>query len=485
MKDVIIIGGGIIGALIARELSFYNLSILLIEKEEDVAMGATKANSAIVHAGYDPIPGTLKAKTNVEGNKLYDTLCQELNVPFKRIGAYVLAFTEEELKILETLKERGTKNGVPELYILKGEELLKREENLNKNVKYALYAPTSGITNPFLLTIRALENAIENGVKVNLNEEVINIKKEDKFYKVITNKREYLTKYIINCAGINSDQILKILDPNYPFEIIPRKGEYFVLDKKAQNFLKSTIFHVPTEKGKGVLITPTVDGNILIGPTAENIKDKEDKSTTIHGLSEIREKAKLFSEKIPFHLVINTFSGIRASSTYKDFFVQEIPEFKNILHMAGIDSPGITSAPSLALLAVEWLKSKENIIPKKNAIRVLKKYISFNELSLEEKEKLIREDPEWGHIICRCEYVSKKEIKEAIHSKLPAKTLEAIKKRTRAGMGRCQGAFCSYHIMKILSEELNIPLNQVTYKGNKSFMVKMENKARWKNGKKG
>lgn len=483
MIDVIIIGGGIIGALIARELSFYDISILLIEKEEDVAMGATKANSAIVHAGYDPIPGTLKAKTNVEGNKLYDILCQELSVPFKRIGAYVIAFNEEELKILEILKERGLRNGVPELYILKGEEILKKEENLNKNIKYALYAPTSGITNPFLLTIHALENAIENGAKINLNEEVTNIKKENKYYKVITNKKEYLTKYIINCAGINSDKIIKLLDSDYPFEITPRKGEYLVLDKKAKDFVKSTIFHVPTEKGKGVLLTPTVDGNILIGPTAENIKDREDKSTTIYGLSEIKDKAKLFSDKIPFNLVINAFSGIRASSTHKDFFVQEIPEFKNILHMAGIDSPGITSAPSLALLAVEWLKSKEDVKPKKDASRTLKKHIPFNDLSLEEKEKLIREDPEWGHIICRCEYVSEKEIRETINSKIPARTLEAIKKRTRAGMGRCQGAFCSYHIMKILSEELNIPLNHVTYKGKRSFMVKMENKARWKNGK--
>lgn len=480
MVDVIIIGGGIIGALVARELSFYRLSLLLLEKEEDVAMGATKANSAIVHAGYDPIPGTLKAKTNVEGNKLYESLCEELKVPFERIGAYVLAFNEEELKILKNLKERGIKNGVPEIYILKREEILEKEKNLSKNVKYALYAPTSGITNPFLLTIHALENAVENGARINLGEEVLKIEKEEGFYKVITNKGEYLTKYIINCAGINSDRIIKLLDPDYPFEITPRKGEYFVLDKKAKGFVKSTIFHVPTEKGKGILLTPTVDGNILMGPTAENINDREDKSTTLSGFLEIKKKAELFSEKIPFPLVINTFSGIRASSTYKDFFVQEIPEFKNILHIAGIDSPGLTSAPSLALMAVEWIKNKENLTPKKRAKRSLEKIKPFNNLSNEEREKLIKEDPRWGHIVCRCEYVSEREIIDAITSKIPAKTLEAIKKRTRAGMGRCQGAFCSYYVMKILSKELNIPLTQITYKGKNSYMLKGENKERWK-----
>ena len=482
MYDVIIIGGGIVGALIARELSFYNLSLLLLEKESDVAMGATKANSAIVHAGYDPIPDTLKAKTNVEGNKLYKNLCEELGVPFKRIGAFVLAFNEEELKILMELKERGLKNGVPELYILKREEILSREPNINKDVKYALFAPTSGITNPFLLTINAIENAIENGLSIKLNEEVIDIKKEERFYQVITDKNTYLTKYIINCAGINSDKIIKMLDPDYPFEITPRRGEYLVLDKKAKDFVKSTIFHVPTKKGKGVLITPTVEGNILIGPNAEEIQEREDKSTTLEGLYEVKEKAEKYCENIPFHLVINTFAGIRASSTHKDFFVEEIPEFKNILHIAGIDSPGITSAPSLAKMALNWLMEKAKITPKKNIKKTINK-ISFKDLSDEEKEKLIKEDPRWGHIICRCEHVSEMEIISAIHSNLPATTLEAIRKRTRAGMGRCQGAFCGYHIMKILSEELNLPLTKITFKGNKSYMVKMENKARWKYAK--
>ncbi len=482
MYDVIIIGGGIVGALIAREFSFYNLSLLLIEKESDVSMGATKANSAIIHAGYDPTPGTLKAKTNIEGNKLYKDLCEELSVPFKRIGAFVLAFNDEELKTLIELKDRGIKNGVPELYIFKREEVLKREPNISKNIKYALFAPTSGITNPFLLTINAIENAIENGLIVKLNEEVIGIKKEEKIYQVITNKDIYLTKYIVNCAGINSDKIIKMLDPDYPFEIVPRKGEYLVLDKKVKDFVKSTIFHVPTEKGKGVLITPTVEGNILIGPNAEEVPYKEDKSTTLKGLLEVKEKSKNYCDNIPFHLVISTFAGIRASSTYKDFFVKEIPEFRNILHMAGIDSPGITSAPSLSKMALEWLMEKEKITPKKNAKRIINK-IYLRDLPDEEKERLIKEDPRWGHIICRCEHVSEMEVISAIHSPLPATTLEGIRKRTRAGMGRCQGAFCGYHIMKILSEELNLPLTQITFKGNGSYMVKMENKARWKHAK--
>ena len=482
MEDVIIIGGGIIGSLIARELSFYEISVLLLDKEEDIPMGSTKANSAIVHAGYDPLPGTLKAKTNVEGNRLYKDLCNELKVPFKRIGAYVLAFNDEELKILLELKERGKINGVSEIQLLKREEILKREPNINREVKYALFFPTSGITNPFLLTIHALENAIENGVQVKLGEEVIRIENNNIGYKVTTNKSKYYCKYIINCAGIYADKIIHLLDPDYPFAITPRKGEYLVLDNKAQNFVKSTIFHVPTQKGKGVLVTPTVDGNILLGPTAENIANKEDKSISMEGLSEIKEKVKKLTPNVPFTLVINIFSGIRASSTYKDFFVQEIPEFKNILHFAGIDSPGLTSAPSLDKMAVEWLMEKENIKRKRN-IKNFEKIVAFKELTEEEKENLIKEDPRWGHIICRCEYVSEMEVRNAINSPLPARNLEAIKKRTRAGMGRCQGAFCSYHIMKILSDELEIPMNMITLRGGKSFLLNGENKVRWKYAK--
>ncbi len=481
--DVIIIGGGIVGTLIARQLSFYSLRILLLEKESDIAMGATKANSGIVHAGYDPLPNTNKAKTNVRGNKLYPELCSQLKVPFKRNGAFVLAFNDEEIKILEELKERGRINGVLGLEIISKEELLKREPNINPEVKRALYVPNSGITSPYLLAISALENAWENGVEVHLEEEVQGVIKEKGGYIVKTNKNSYFTKYIINCAGINGDEIIKMAGIDFSFEITPRKGEYFVLDKKMGNLVSSTIFPTPTPLGKGILVIPTVEGNILLGPNAQNINDKEDKTTTHEGLKEVWEKATKLVPNIPFSSVINTFAGIRASSNYKDFLIEEFNSHKGILNILGIDSPGLTSAPALAEIAEEWLREKEKLIPKKEAKKEREKTLYFRELTNEEREELIKRNPKWGHIVCRCEHVSEMEIIEFIRHPLTPKTLEALRKRLRVGTGRCHGAFCTPHILKILSKELGKPMNSFTLKGGNSKILFGENKVRWKNEK--
>jgi glycerol-3-phosphate dehydrogenase len=481
--DVIIIGGGIVGTLIARQLSFYSLRILLLEKESDIAMGATKANSAIIHAGYDPMPNTKKAKTNVRGNKLYETICEELKVPFKRNGAFILAFNNEEIKMLEELKERGKRNGVMGLEIISRDELLRREPNINCEVKLALYVPSSGITNPYLLAISALENAWENGVEIHLEERVCNIIKERNGYIVETNKNIYFTKYIINCAGIYADEIIKMIESNSSFKIIPRKGEYYVLDKKMRNLVHSTIFPTPTPISKGILVVPTIEGNILLGPNAHDIEDKEDKSTTQEGLKEVWEKAKKLIPNIPFSSVINTFAGIRAVSNYKDFLIEEFNSARGILHFAGIDSPGITSAPAFAEIAEEWLKEKENLRLKKNFKRERKKPLYFRELTNEEREELIRQDPKWGHIICRCEHVSEREIIDYIRHPLTPKTLEALRKRLRVGMGRCHGAFCTPYILRILSEELGKPVNFFTLKGGKSKILNGENKMRWRYAK--
>ncbi|MGB9858016.1 MAG: NAD(P)/FAD-dependent oxidoreductase [Dictyoglomaceae bacterium] len=481
--DVIIIGGGIVGTLIARQLSKYSLKILLLERENDIAMGATKANSAIVHAGYDPIPNSNKAKTNVRGNKLYPELCSALKVPFKRNGALILAFNDEEAKVLEELKERGRKNGVMGLEIIKRDEILKREPNINPEVKMALYAPSSGITSPYLLAISALENAWENGIEVHLEEEVQGIIKRKRGYIVKTNKNSYLTRYIINAGGVYADEIMKMAGIDFPFEITPRKGEYYVLDKKMRNLVSSTIFPTPSPISKGVLVVPTVEGNILLGPNAKDVKDKEDKSTTWEGLKEVWEKATKLVPHISFSSVINTFAGIRAGSNYKDFLIKEFKSAEGILNFAGIDSPGLTSAPALAEIAEEWLKDKEKLIPKKNFKGEREKPLYFRELSNEEREELIKKDPSWGHIICRCEHVSEKELRETIRHPLTPKTLEALRKRLRIGTGRCHGAFCTPYVLKILSEELGKPINFFTLKGENSKILFGENKARWKYAK--
>lgn len=475
MFDITIIGAGVIGCNIARELSKYNLKICVLEKGSDVAVGTTKANSAIVHSGYDAKTGTLKAKLNVEGNSMFDKLSKELDFPFKRNGSLVLCFNDNDSYKLEELKERGERNGVPNLKILNKDEVRKLEPNIGEDVVSALYAPTGGIVCPYEMTIGLAENAYTNGVEFKFNEEVKNISKENDEFNIKTNKGNIKCKLLINAAGLYADFINNIISKN-KINIIPRKGEYCLFDKEAGKMVSKTLFQLPTKMGKGVLVTPTVDGNLLIGPNAVDIEDKEDKTTTREGLSYILNRAKLSVNEIPMRKIITSFAGLRAHSSEDDFIIGESADVKNFINVAGIDSPGLSSSPAIAKMVesivVEKLKPEKN--EDFNPIR--RGIPKFREMNNEERKKLIAKDARYGNIVCRCETVTEGEIVNAIKRPLGARNLDGIKRRTRAGMGRCQSGFCSTKLVDILARELNISKLEVTKFGGKSNILVGKNK---------
>lgn len=475
MFDITIIGAGVIGCNIARELSKYNLKICVLEKGSDVAVGTTKANSAIVHSGYDAKTGTLKAKLNVEGNSMFDKLSKELDFPFKRNGSLVLCFNDNDSYKLEELKERGERNGVPNLKILNKDEVRKLEPNIGEDVVSALYAPTGGIVCPYEMTIGLAENAYTNGVEFKFNEEVKNISKKNDEFNIKTNKGNIKCKLLINAAGLYADFINNIISKN-KINIIPRKGEYCLFDKEAGKMVSKTLFQLPTKMGKGVLVTPTVDGNLLIGPNAVDIEDKEDKTTTREGLSYILNRAKLSVNEIPMRKIITSFAGLRAHSSEDDFIIGESADVKNFINVAGIDSPGLSSSPAIAKMVenivVEKLKPEKN--EDFNPIR--RGIPKFREMNNEERKKLIAKDARYGNIVCRCETVTEGEIVNAIKRPLGARNLDGIKRRTRAGMGRCQSGFCSTKLVDILARELNISKLEVTKFGGKSNILVGKNK---------
>lgn len=470
MFDVTIIGSGVVGSVIARELSRYKLNICVLEADSDVANGTSKANSAIVHAGFDAKPNTLKAELNVKGNTMFDNLSKELDFPFKRIGSFVLCFNENELENLDKLKEQGEKNGVPNLQIISGNEARKMEPNLSDNVVAALYAPTSGIVCPYEMTIALAENAADNGVEFRFNSRVVSVKKCDDIYKIKTDKDEIETKLVINAAGVFADVINNMVSSN-KIHIIPRKGQYCLFDKAVGNMVSRTIFQLPTKMGKGVLVTPTVDGNLLVGPNAEDIEDKTDVTTTSEGLDFVTKKASLSIKQIPMRQVITSFSGLRAHSTAGDFIIGEAEDAKGFINAAGIESPGLSSAPAIGEMVknivVEILNPEKD--EKFNPIR--KGIPKFREMNNEEREKLIASDKRYGRIVCRCETVTEGEIVNSINRTLGAKTLDGVKRRTRAGMGRCQSGFCSPKVVEIISRELGISPEEVTKFGNHSNIL--------------
>lgn len=475
MFDVTIIGSGVIGSVIARELSRYKLNICVVEKDLDVANGTSKANSAIVHAGFDAKPDTLKGKLNAKGNKMFDKLSKELDFPFKRIGSLVLCFDKNEAGNLDKLKKQGEENGVPDLEILNADRVRKMEPNLSKDVVAALYAPTGGIVCPYEMTIALAENAADNGVKFELDTEVLSIKKVNDVYEIKTDKGDIESKIVINAAGVFADKINNMVSSN-KIEIIPRKGEYCLFDKAVGNTVSRTIFQLPTKMGKGVLVTPTVDGNLLIGPDAEDVSDKEDVTTTSAGIDFILEKAKLSINEIPMRQVITSFSGLRAHSTLGDFIIGESEDSEGFINVAGIESPGLSSAPAIGELVknivVQKLSPQEN--EKFNPIR--KGIPKFREMSNDERRKLIAEDHRYGKIICRCETVTEGEIVNSIKRTLGARTLDGVKKRTRAGMGRCQSGFCSPRVVEILARELKMSPEDVTKFGKNSNILVGKNK---------
>lgn len=470
MYDVIIVGAGVVGCAIARELSKYNLRILVLEKGNDVCSGTSKANSAIVHAGFDAKPGTLKAKLNTKSNLLFDELSEELDFPFKRNGSLVLCFDKEDLPALYELKQRGDTNEVPSLKIIDGDEVRRMEPNITDNVVAALYAPTGGIVCPFNLTIALAENANVNGVEFKFNSEVTSIKKYNDSFEVGLKDERVKTKVLVNAAGLYSDRLNNMVS-EYKFNIIPRRGEYDLFDKYIGNTVSSTIFQLPTKLGKGILVTPTVDGNLLVGPNAVDIDDKSDLATTGEGLEMILEKALMSVKKIPLSYVITSFCGLRARTEKDDFIIGEAADAPGFINAAGIESPGLTCAPMIGKMISEIVEDKlkpernPSFNPKRRAIT------RFSELSFEEKRELIKSMPEYGRVVCRCESVTEGEILSAIRRPLGARDLDGIKRRTRAGAGRCQAGFCMSRTMEILQSELHVTPTEITKFGRESKIL--------------
>ncbi|MBS5081589.1 MAG: NAD(P)/FAD-dependent oxidoreductase [Clostridiales bacterium] len=470
MMDVIIIGAGVIGSSIARELSRYQLDICVLDKEPDVCCGTSKANSGIVHAGHDAKPGTLKARLNVLGNQMMEETARELDIPFKRNGSIVLCFSESEAGRLEVLKKQGEQNGVKGLRVVTGSEMKEIEPNISDKVLAFLYAPTGGIVCPFELTAAMAENAFANGAAFYFNTQVKEIKKMGNGYRVATDNGDFEAKLVINAAGVNADLFNNMVSSK-KLTIVPRKGEYCLLDKKAGDFVNTTVFQLPTNLGKGVLITPTVHGNLMIGPTAENIIDREDTATTAEGIAQVIDKALKSSEKVPVRQVITSFAGLRAHERERDFVIGEAEDAPGFINAAGIDSPGLTSAPAIGVMVSE-MAAKILKAEKKTDFQAERKGIRFiRDMDIEEANAKIAANPAYGRVVCRCETITEGEILDAIHRPLGAQTLDGVKRRTRAGMGRCQAGFCSPRVMEILARELNIPQEEICKSGQGSNLI--------------
>lgn len=469
MYDIVIIGAGIVGAMTARELTKYNVSVCVLEKENDVALGATKANSAIVHAGFDAKPSSLKARLNVCGSEMMPKVTRELGVKYKNNGSLVLGFDENDRKVIDELFERGIKNGVKGLKILDSDELHTLEPNISSNAKYALYAPSGAIVCPYELCIAAMGNAMDNGAELKLNFKVTDIKENGGYYTVSSDTDSVDAAYVINASGLCSDDVARMVGDD-SFDIHPRRGEYILLDKECGTLTSRTIFRTPSDKGKGILISPTVDGNFLCGPTAVDMTDKEDKSTTADGFGKIIAEARQNIESIPFNKTITSFCGLRAVGSTGDFIINSPkPSFINA---AGIESPGLSASPAIAEYIVELLKkSGANLKTNENFNPIRKPYHEFRESSVDEKNRVIKEHPEYGRVICRCETVTEGEIIDAIRTNPGARDIDGVKRRTRAGMGRCQGGFCLPYVSEILARELKIPFEKVTKSGGNSSIV--------------
>lgn len=469
--DVIIVGAGVSGAAVARECSRYQASVCVLEKGEDVCSGTSKANSAIVHAGYDAKTGTLMAKLNVAGNAMMDDLCRDLDIPFRRNGSLVICTDEAAKDGLEVLYNRGVANGVPGLKIISGEEARSMEPNLSDSVAAALWAPTGGIICPFELNIAMAENACENGVDFRFNTEVEDIRREeDGIWKLRTNNGEYAARYVVNAAGLYADELHNMVSSK-KMHITPRRGEYLLNDKEVGNFVSHTIFQLPTKMGKGVLVTPTIHGNLLFGPTSEDVAEKTDINTTRVGLEEVVRKAAVSVRDLPQRKVITSFAGLRAHADEGEFLIGEAEGAPHFIDVAGIESPGLSSSPAIGKMVGDLLCSEMGLQKKENWKGTRKGVLHLADLSREERNELIRKQPAYGQIICRCESVTEGEILDAIHRPLGARSLDGVKRRTRAGMGRCQAGFCSPRVMEILHRELGLPYEEITKCGGSSRIV--------------
>lgn len=470
MKDVIIIGAGVIGCAVARELCRHNAEITVLERGNDVSVGTSKANSGIVHGGFDAKPSTLKAKFNVQGNDMFDELSKQLDFPFKRNGSMVLCFDEAQKQGIRDLYERGIANGVKGMYVVEGNDQIKKlEPNVSDKAVTALVVPSGGIVSPYEMTIAYYENAVANGAKFVFGAEVTNVEKADCGYKVTcADGQSYYAKAVVNCAGVYSDVINNFVS-DQKLHIVARKGDYELLDKAYGNIVSHTLFQLPTAMGKGVLVTPTTHGNVLIGPTATDVQDKDDVDTTSAELSEAIQKALVAMPSLPRRGIITQFSGLRAHLPQDDFVIGECPSAPMFFNACGVESPGLTCAPAIGVCLASQIAAKLGFTPNQNFVAERKGIPHFATLSDDERRKLIEQDPLYGKIVCRCEVVTEGEIVEAIRR--GAKDLDGVKRRTRAGMGRCQAGFCTARVMEILSRELGVPMQDVTKRGGNSNVV--------------
>ncbi|HSN93605.1 MAG TPA: NAD(P)/FAD-dependent oxidoreductase [Anaerolineaceae bacterium] len=485
--DYLIIGGGVVGSFIARELSRYSDKVLLIEKEADIGMGATSANSAIVHPGYDPVPGSLKARVNVRGNAMFDELAADLHFAFERVGDFVVAIGEDELPALEALYQQGLKNGVPGMKLIGAEEMRCHEPRINPQVSGALWAATGGVCDPFQICVAAAESAVLNGAKVLLNTAFEDFIFEGKrVIGVRTNRGDFLSRWVINSAGIYADLVMHKAGVRPEFEIKGRKGEYYVFDR-ADITTSSILFPVPTDKGKGILVTTTVHGNTICGPNATIVPDKEDTASTQAGGDEIWAGAQKLVPTLGLRSVIASFVGLRPYGNghcktpgvnYDHDYIIEIPEeVQGFVNLGGIESPGLTSAPAIAEEVASLLRERgEKLTQKKSWNPVRPARPRFRDMSHQERQALVAKDPRFGRVICRCENITESEIISEIHAPIPALTYDAIKRRTWLGTGRCQGAFDMTRVVDILCRETGQNPFEVTKRGEGSQFLYRETK---------
>ncbi len=470
MYDVIIVGAGVSGCAVARELSRYHMKTAVLERASDVCEGTSKANSGIVHAGYDAEPGTVKALLNIRGSRRMEELSEELDFPYKKNGSLVLCFEESDRGKLQELLERGKKNGVEQLRILEREELARMEPNISEHAAAALYAPTGGIVCPFGLTIALAENAFVNGVEFYLNTEVRKAEKTGAGYRLETSRGIFESRMVVNAAGVYANVFHNMVSRR-KIHITPRKGEYCLFDKAAGDWVRHTVFQLPTKYGKGVLVTPTVHGNLLMGPTAEDIEDKEGVYTTGEGLAGLLERGALSVRDVPAGKVITSFAGLRAHEDGGDFIIGEPEDAAGFIDVAGIESPGLTCAPAIGEYVADLVRKRIPAPEKADFIAGRKGIPSMALADEERRQELIRKNPAYANVVCRCELVTEGEILDAIHRPLGATTLDGVKRRVRAGMGRCQSGFCAPKTAEILARELAADLGEISKAGGKSLLL--------------
>ena len=475
MYDVIIIGAGVTGCAVARYLSRYQGSALVLERAEDVCCGTSKANSAIIHAGFDAAHGSLMAKMNVQGSRMVPGLAKELDFPFRRNGSLVVCMSEEDMPRLQALYENGVKNGVEGLEIVDARRLHELEPNVSKNAVAALWAPTGGIVCPFNMTIALAENANANGVDFRFNTKVTGFTRGEEGWTVHTEQGDFRTRYVVNAAGVYADVLHNMVSAR-KLHITPRRGDYCLLDRQVGGFVSHTVFQLPGKLGKGVLVSPTVHGNIIVGPTAIDIEDRDGTNTTAAGLEELISKAGISVDNLPIRQTITSFAGLRAHEDHHEFVIGEAEDAPGFVDCAGIESPGLTSAPAIGLTVAELLREKLGLREKEDFIATRKGLLDPKSLTKEAYQALIRENPAYGQIICRCEQVTEGEIIEAIRRPLGARSLDGVKRRTRAGMGRCQAGFCSPRVMEILARELGVSQAEITKCGGASRLIVGVNK---------